>query len=196
MKKQWQFNHEPDKDNMFFNWEEGYYQITTARLCNNLTQARNTLTQRMLFPSCFAEVTINAEGILEGDYAGLCALQGCYGMVAVTKREGKYYLVMKNRESIDDSLSAMEQDNSEGHEWEAIVVKHGKVRVKVEVNFQNMVDEAIFFYHNGTEFVQIGVKHKLYFKLDHFSGCRFGLFTYATKQAGGYAKFCNFIYKA
>lgn len=194
MKKQWQFNHEPDKDNIVFNKEEGYYQITTAKLCNNLTQARNTLTQRMLFPSCMAEVTIDVDGIKEGDYAGLCALQGCYGMVAVTKREGKYYVVMKNREATDDSLRAMEHDDSKGREWEAIVVDQSKVRVKVEVNFENMVDEAIFSYYNGAEFVQIGVKHKLYFKMDHFSGCRFGLFAYATKQIGGNARFSNFIY--
>lgn len=194
LKKQWQFNHEPDKDNMLFNGQEGFYQITTAKLCKNLTQARNTLTQRMLFPSCFAEVTVDADDIKEGDYAGMCALQGCYGMVAVTKREGKRYLVMKNRESADASLSAMEQDDSEGREWEVVVVSHGKVRLKVEVDFKNMVDEVTFYYHNGKEFVQIGVKQKLYFKMDHFTGCRLGLFAYATKQTGGNVRFSNFIY--
>ena len=31
--------------------------------------------------------------------------------------------------------------------------------------------------------------HKLYFKLDHFTGCRFGLFCYAAEETGGSACF-------
>ena len=34
----------------------------------------------------------------------------------------------------------------------------------------------------------------LEFKLDHFTGARFGLFVYSTKEAGGCASFSNFIY--
>ena len=33
-----------------------------------------------------------------------------------------------------------------------------------------------------------------YFKMDHFTGCRVGLFAYATKEAGGIAEFGRFRY--
>ena len=36
---------------------------------------------------------------------------------------------------------------------------------------------------------------KVRFRLDHFTGCRFGLFMFSTKEAGGYADFSNFLYE-
>ena len=57
-----------------------------------------------------------------------------------------------------------------------------------------MKDEAEFFYLCQGEWKKIGPTHKLYFKMDHFTGCRFGLFTYATKETGGKAGFLNFVY--
>ena len=41
----------------------------------------------------------------------------------------------------------------------------------------------------------IGPTSKLCFKLDHFTGVRFGLFVYATKEVGGSATFSNFRYE-
>ena len=34
--------------------------------------------------------------------------------------------------------------------------------------------------------------HKLYFRLDHFMGCRVGLFLYSTQKPGGSADFMNY----
>ena len=41
----------------------------------------------------------------------------------------------------------------------------------------------------------LGQAVKLRFKLDHFTGVRFGLFIYATKEVGGSATFTNFRYE-
>ena len=51
--------------------------------------------------------------------------------------------------------------------------------------------------HNGEyRWKPIGIAQKLYFKLDHFAGCRFGLFVYATKEIGGKGGFSRFRYDA
>lgn len=191
----WQFNHEPDPAFYKIDGIRGSYTITTSKLCVNLSQAVNTITQRMVFPACAAEVTVDASRLREGDYAGICALQGCYGMAAVTRRSGKLCLVMKTREALEDSLMAMEADCDPGTEQELVLFRETTVRFRVEANFTEMKDEVRFFYHNGTRFVQIGSLHKLYFKMDHFTGCRFGLFLYATKQTGGSAAFRQFVYE-
>lgn len=191
----WQFNHEPDPTWYEIDGVQGAYTVTASKVCRNLSQAVNTITQRMRFPTCAAEVTVDASGLLEGDYAGLCALQGCYGMAAITRREGRLCLVMKRREASDDSLTAMETDDGPGEEIEAVPIDETVVRFRAEADFSQMKDEVRFLYHDGKEFVQIGVTHKLYFKMDHFTGCRFGLFLYATKQTGGRASFQNFIYE-
>ena len=193
-KECWQFNHEPDMQLVRRDVENGTVTITTDKLCKNLTQAKNTLTQRMLFPECAGEVTVDAGALKDGDYAGLCALQGCYGMVAVTKKDGRFYVVMKNRTADNNSLQGMPADIEEGILQEKIEIENPVVRLRVEADFAQMKDEADFFCDMGEGFRKIGVAQKLYFKMDHFTGCRFGLFIYSTKETGGSAVFSDFAY--
>ncbi|EKC71429.1 Beta-xylosidase, partial [human gut metagenome] len=56
----WQFNHDPDPRYYHLDALQGTYTITTREVCTELTQAVNTLTQRMSYPSCAAEVTVDA----------------------------------------------------------------------------------------------------------------------------------------
>ena len=194
LKSVWQFNHEPDMQLVRRDVENGTVTITTDKLCKNLTQAKNTLTQRMLFPKCAGEVTVDAGALKDGDYAGLCALQGCYGMVAVTKKDGRFYVVMKNRTADNNSLQGMPADIEEGILQETIEIENPVVRLRVEADFAQMKDEADFFCDMGEGFRKVGVAQKLYFKMDHFTGCRFGLFIYSTKETGGSAVFSDFAY--
>ena len=194
LKSMWQFNHEPDLALVHRDTANGVLWIETGKLCQNPVMARNMLTQRMLFPGCSGEVTVDVSHLKEGDYAGLCALQGCYGMIAVTKRNGQNYIVMQNREAKDNSLFAPPKDLSAGKEWESVFTNEDKITLKISVDFWHMKDEAEFFYLCQGKWKKIGPTHKLYFKMDHFTGCRFGLFTYATKETGGKAGFLNFVY--
>ena len=41
-------------------------------------------------------MTVDASALKVGDYAGLCALQGCYGMIAVARRSDGFYVVMRS----------------------------------------------------------------------------------------------------
>ncbi len=207
LKSVWQFNHEPNMQLITQDIENGVLWVETGKRCQSLLQAANVLTQRMLFPRCAGEVTVDAAALKVGDYAGICALQGCYGMVAVTRRDDGFYLVMKSKIAEEDSLRASSEENIEEKEWEAVPIKQSTVRLRLEVDFTQMKDEARFFYYDygndnnaqnhdwdsGT-WRPIGIAQKLYFKLDHFAGCRFGLFAYATEQVGGRAGFSKFCY--
>lgn len=190
----WQFNHEPDLSLVTGDMSAGTVEIKTDKLCKNVTQARNTLTQRMLFPSCSGEITVDGSKLKDGDFAGLCALQGCYGMVALNKKDGKLYVVMQNRPADNSSLQGMATDTDEGILQEIIEINTSVVRFRIEADFMQMKDEAKFYYDFGNGFKPIGVVQKLYFKLDHFTGCRFGLFVYSTKETGGSAVFSDFVY--
>lgn len=194
LKSYWQFNHEPDLSLVNNDTQNKLVEVTTDKLCKNLTQARNVLTQRMTYPKCSGEITIDGSALKEGDYAGICALQSCYGMIALTKQNGEYYLVMKDRTEDNPSMMGMKKDLSEGVERERILIHSSSVRLKVEVDFTRMKDEANFFYQDETGWKQLGITKKLYFKLDHFTGCRFGLFIYGTKEIGGKVSFSDFIY--
>ncbi len=203
LKSAWQFNHEPDLSFTSLDREEGVWTVTTDKLCCNVTQAKNTITQRMLYPGCVGEVIVDGRNLKEGDFAGLCALQGCYGMIALMKKDGKLYLTMRSREADNASLQALGKEALEECEWEQIPWDLERVNLRAVVDFTNMKDEVTFFYRKelkdckeseNQEWKQIGRTHKLYFKMDHFTGCRFGLFVYATKEIGGSAGFSKFIY--
>ena len=87
----WQWNHIPDARG--YTLQNNLYTIQTKKVVKNITQAANTYTQRTLTEKCAGSVVIDASQIGEGDFAGLAALEGEYGFIAVTKRDGKYYLV-------------------------------------------------------------------------------------------------------
>ena len=197
LKSCWQFNHEPDLSLVEWKKEEGSLQIMTGKLCSNITQARNVLTQRMTYPGCGCEVTVDITHLKDGDVAGICALQGIYGYIGVTRRAGKAYVVMVGKEAEDADMNAFSKAAESGREWEAVPIEGNRIRLKMDADFTGMKDEVKFCYFDRSEvaYKNVGITHKLYFKLDHFTGCRVGLFVYSTKETGGRATFTDFVYK-
>ena len=109
LRPQWQWNHEPD-NRLWSIREGGGLCIRTGKISANLLQAVNTLTQRTVWPGSTAQVTVDASRMKEGDYAGLCLLQGCYGMIGITRETGGYYLVVIARQLKDTSLGDLTAD--------------------------------------------------------------------------------------
>ena len=188
----WQWNHEPDAKNWFVDRSEGGLTITTDKISKNLLQAQNTLTQRMSYPKCEAYVTIAASKIENGDYAGIAAFAGSYGMIAITKENGKSYISMQTYETDKMNVGDLKYYSKEALEHERIRIFETTVQLKLEVDFSNQMDTSKFSYWENNRWNRIGITHKLYFQLDHFCGCRFALFHYATKTIGGAATFHEF----
>ncbi|WP_313344225.1 glycoside hydrolase family 43 protein [Lacrimispora sp.] len=188
----WQWNHEPN-DNLWWRTDNNGLAIKTGKISINLTQAVNTLTQRMMYPVSSAEVTLDVSELQNGDYAGLCALQGCYGLVGVTRETGCYYLVMWSRRMEDTSLSDLSLDCMPGMECYRVPMEGDSVTLKIKADFRDMKDMAEFYYKQNNQWILAGNQH-LVFKLDHFTGCRYGLFLYSTSNTGGTAVFHDFKY--
>ena len=183
LKDVWQFNHEPRQGC----WEtgRGAYVIRTDRLSPALEYARCTLTQRTMLPGCAAEVTVNAENIRPGDVAGLCLLIGSYGLIGITREENGFFLVMKARRP----------GQEEEEEYARIPWSGPEVRLRASVRFPGLKGEVQFAYLEGQEWKPLGPVHTMAFALDHFTGCRFGLFLYAVRETGGSAAFTRFTYR-
>ena len=183
LKNVWQFNHEPRSGC----WEtgSGAYVIRTDKVSRTVEFARNTLTQRTVLPGCAAEITVNAEGTRPGDTAGLCLLIGSYGLIGLTRTAGGYALIMKARkprEKAEQEYARIPWDKSEA-------------RLRASVRFAGHGGTVCFEYLDGAEWKQLGPEHTVAFALDHFTGCRFGLFLYASEEAGGTASFSRFTYR-
>ena len=212
----WQFNHEPDMSLVKRDTENGIVTITTDKISSNLVQAKNVLTQRTLFPGCEASVTVDAGGINDGDYAGLCLLESQYAFIAVTKRDSCWYLVMGKRELAPGLLWGGRHDEEPFEEVECVSLTGPVVTLVAAVCFDHRAcrntvyadaangqpalvpaadDTVSFFYRAGREpLKKLGADHKLVYRLDHFTGARFGLFVFSTEKTGGSAGFSDFVY--
>lgn len=193
LKQQWEWNHIPN-DELWSIREKGGLCLKTGKVCTNVVHAVNTLTQRMMWPGCAAEVTVDGSHLKDGDVAGICAFQGCYGLIGITREYGNYYLVVIRRQLEDTSLQDVSADYMPGTLAEKIKLSEPWVKIRVNADFEDGKDEVEFFYQNKKRWRRIGGVHKLFFKMDHFMGCRFGLFIYATREKGGEAVFENFRY--
>lgn len=197
LKKVWQWNHTPFDELWSVTARPGALRIRSGKLSPNVVLAANTLTQRMMGPSCEATVTVDGSVLKDGDYAGICALQGCYRLIALTKENGKYYLVMiaKELNAEENIWGEKGGDRKPGKEFARIPVDDATITLKVRANFVDSIDEADFYYQDKEEWIKLGITQKLYFRLDHFVGCRFGLFLFSTKDIGGAVDFTHFVYK-
>ncbi|MCR4762110.1 MAG: glycoside hydrolase 43 family protein [Lachnospiraceae bacterium] len=188
----WQFNHEPELSLVTHDREKGRVIFRTGHLCKNLVQARNTLTQRTVYPGCAATVTLDAAGLNEGDFAGLCLLESAYGWIGVTRRQGHLMLVMAKREIDVPSIWGIRDDGEAAEELFCAGLNGHQVVLCAETDFTMMKDEARFGFMTPDGMRPCGPAVKLRFRLDHFTGVRFGLFCFSTVTAGGSAAFSGF----
>lgn len=176
----WEFNHNPQNSHWRLN--SGYE--SDALPAPSLDYAVNTLTQRSLWPCCSAEVTVNAQNLTDGGFAGLAAMQFSYGAIGVSASDSGYSvrLLERNREGIETVT-------------ETVPINDASVRVKISFEFGPSRDYCEFYALLNGEWKQFGGRHQLSFDLRHFTGCRFGLFSYSTGEApAGSAKFTDFRY--
>ena len=175
---EWQFNHNPDNKNWSLSANPGFYRITTSRTDSRVVTAKNTLTQRSFGPKSSGRTLVDGTGMKDGDMAGLVALQDDKGFVALAKDGGSYKVVMytgnKDGESLKDSKA----------------ISGSKVYLRIDFDLPIDRGTAYFYYStDGNTWTKIGSDVKLNYDLHMFVGVRWGLFNFATKQAGGYADF-------
>lgn len=181
----WQWNHEPDLSLVKF--DKGFH-IKTDKVCRNIFHARNTLTQKTTGPFCQATVTVDASKLNNGDFAGLSAFQGDYAFVGITKENGRCYAVMLSNTSKGGTWDLSEE---EGYVEDKLPIEGDTLTVSMDCNFT--ADTATCSIKTAEGFEQIGVPHKLQFRLDHFTGLRFALSCFSTAIAGGSAVFNDFF---
>lgn len=192
----WQFNHEPDLDLISCDDKTGVLWVKTDKTVRNIFHAKNILTQRMTFPKCAAEVTIDGSMLKDGDLAGLAAFQGDYALIGIRRENSKLYAVMSSYTNPGDDV--WELGSEPGKTEERIMIDDDKLRVRIDVDFGGENEYADVaecgIYING-EYRKTGTGHKLRFRLDHFTGCRFGLFVMSEMSVGGSAGFSDFEYR-
>lgn len=176
----WQWNHEPHPE--LIDSDEKGLCITTDRIAADCTECINTLTQRCFGPKCTAEVAVDGSAMKLGDHAGLCALMGCFAQLALTREENGLALVLTRRDAASGEVIT-EAERPIG----------ATARLRAEFDFTT--DTVQFLTLDADAgWVKLGQPHQLVYRLDHFMGCRIGLFMYSTRDPGGSARFTGFTY--
>lgn len=171
----WQWNHNPDNALWSVTQRPGWLRLTAGRLDTSFLLARNTLTQRTIGPTCMATTCMDISHMKDGDMAGFALLQKKYGLVGVSNKEGVKSIVM------------IDAGSGTPVEEQRIPLTQNLVYYKIECDFANRADTAVFFYSlDGNNWLRIGATLKMEYTLPHFMGYRFGLFNYATKNTGGF----------
>ena len=191
----WQWNHNPDNKNWAILQNPGRLRITTGRIDKNVLFAKNTLTQRTFGPKSSATTLVKVSKMRNGDVAGLIAFQNKFGYVGVKKENNKMFIVMtQSRLGFEDEdqkqgIKMINKLSDSFKEIERIPLHQENVYFKIDCDFE--ADEAYFYYSlDGENWQKIGnTLNMVYTFTKHFMGYRFGLFNFATEEAGGYVDF-------
>jgi beta-xylosidase len=174
---QWGWNHNPQPSYWSLTQRPGFLRLTTGRVVKTLREAPNTLTQR---PFAKYDQTIPTMGITkmevghmkDGDMAGLAVFQDPYAFIAVQSEQGSLKLMMVN------NGETVAEAPLEGN------------AIYLRAIASNSTEKATFEYSVDNEtFVRLGNELAMRFNLSVFTGNKFCLFNYATKETGGYVDF-------
>ena len=181
----WQWNHNPDNRLWSVTERPGHLRLIAGHPASGFELARNTLTQRTEGPACSGTTVMDCTHMKPGARAGLAALQHFYGTVGIhAEEDGVRYVAMcvRGRDGGDEIVEKIRYDGD-------------RIHLKIDFDFRDDADIARFYYSvDGAGWRAIGRPLQLTYTLDHFMGCRIGLFHYATREAGGYVDFDYFRY--
>lgn len=170
---QWQWNHNPDNSKWSLTKQKGQLRLY-ASFANDLTHARNTLTQRVQGPSSSGTVELNSKGLKEGNIAGFGIFQSPYAYIAIRKEASSQTLLMVNNGQVIDSIPGF---------------KATRVWIRASAT-QEQFSASFFYSMDGISFLPFGNTLKMGLGYD-WTANRFALFQFSTKSGGvdGYADF-------
>ena len=171
---QWSWNHNPDPAKWSLTARPGYLRLSTVAPAPNFLWARNTLTQRSIakydqsIPTT-ATTKLEVDHMRPGDQAGLCVFQDPYAFIAVKQTETGPALIMVNNGVTIDSVPLQQKI------------------IYLRSQASNTTKKAVFGYSlDNKTFIPLGNALDMRFSLKIFTGNKFCLFNFTTKQTGGY----------
>lgn len=183
---EWEWNHNPDTSK--FSLGSGGLTLKSASVTNDLFNARNTLTHRILGPKSQGTFRIDISKLADGDRAGAILFRDVSAYIGIHKSGSNAQLVMVNNLNLNTDWTtkstgtvAATGPNVSGTEvW---------LRVKADITpafSGGATRQATFWYSNdGNTWTQLGGNFGLTNTWQFFTGYRFGVFNFATKALGG-----------
>ncbi|MBQ8157644.1 MAG: glycoside hydrolase 43 family protein [Prevotella sp.] len=192
--KHWQWNHNPVDNAWSLTERPGFLRLKTCRVVPNLYLAPNTLTQRMMGPTCTGVVCIDYSKMKDGDCAGFCAFNGDSGVLTLKKVGKAMFLEMSEQVvSLTDrekAVTKVDENMKKGIALTLLYPKAKTIWLRIDGDFRPGKHDVANFYYSmdGQNWEQIGTKdyHMRFDYRRFFMGSKFAVFNYATKKIGGF----------
>ncbi|MBQ1464406.1 MAG: family 43 glycosylhydrolase [Ruminococcus sp.] len=196
---EWQWNHNPDNSAWSVTDRPGWLRLKNKSTASHILNARNTLTMRTEGPSCSSVIKLDSSGMKPGDRAGLSAFQLKFGNIGVIVSDNGskavYMAVNGGNDVPGTSEKIVAQAPMQGDE----------VYLKAEFKYNNVnsdgsasnnIDKADFYYSfDGNNWTKLGDTLSMSYDLKLFTGYRSAIYSYGTKNTGGYADIDFFDYE-
>ena len=190
---QWEWNHLPVDTAWTLFERPGWLRLKNTSIAADLPHVRNMLTQRIFaIPDKYTtgSIRLDVSNLKEGDRAGICILQDPYGMIAAEKKDGKIQLLWK-QDKVKDAGSSF----TPAEKTQAVELTDNIIYLRAAIKYGE--NKAKFYYSlDNKNWKQLGSETSQSFNLSVFVGARFGIFSQATKEKGGYADFDWFTTEA
>ena len=185
--RQWQWNHQPDGNAWSLIENPGSLRLYTTGTANDLKQARNSLTQRMVAlhntgasnaskPQVYGTVKMDIAQMQDGDVAGLAVFQDPYSWIGIKAVNGERHLYVY-REAYDQTEAFLKDCG---------ILTADVVYLQARANFGT--GKVAYYYSTDNANYERAVSNTfdMRYRLSVFVGQRFYLFNYATRQNGGF----------
>ena len=188
---QWGWNHNPESTLWSLLENPDHLRLRTVSITSDFRMARNTLTQRMFAYYSDAIPTIGTvkmdfAQMKDGDVAGLAIFQDPYAYIAIKKKSGKNYITMVNNGEVIDSV---ETDASTIYFRATPFFGTGAAPLYGGKFVPGTGKASFYFSYDGKTFTRLGDELQMRFNLSVFTGNKFCLFNFPTKEIGGYVDF-------
>lgn len=162
--------------------------IKTDKVVKNPILANNILTQRLLYPVCMTEVTIDTEKMCDGDVAGLLAFCDNSVLLGVKKEKNRLALIKTECNDGDSRLQSAKVNT-------ITYIGGTRATVMMKTDFTGSQNSVTLYYKENGKWRSWYSKwktHSVRSGREKIFGIRIGLCVYSTKQSGGTSIFKNF----
>ena len=200
----WQWNHKPVDGAWSLTERQGWLRLNSASVVEDITTARNTLTQRTVGPASYSEVLLDASGLKPGDRAGLCAFQSNnFSLGVEVAEDGSKILAIREmkrgaRRTMVDGRPRMERFStneivySEPLENDKVCLKIDWLFTPAEGSLGKPDTATASWSYDGQSWKTTDYTLQMSYSLDFFTGYRPALYCYSTIETGGHADFDYF----
>ncbi|KAK3901710.1 arabinoxylan hydrolase [Staphylotrichum tortipilum] len=194
----WEWNHNPDGGKWgLLEGQDGGLVLKTATVTGDLFAARNTLTRRIAGPKSRGTFRLDVSGMGDGDRAGAVLFRDRAGYIGVWKQGGEVKVVFVNDLRLTEGTWTTASTGTMAATGPVVTnTKDIWLRIEADITpaFNTNTERTTTFSYSvdGKTFVKLGQPFAMTNSWRFFSGYRFGVFNFATKQLGGEVRVKSF----